>query len=370
MLSYEINSKIQELKDKYDSIRATLDTEKMNETLKGIEEKMSDPSIWNDQREAGKLGRQAQSIRDQFSLLVDVEKIFEDIEVAIELASEDESFISQVEELISDAEKRVREFEMNILLSGKYDVNNVYLNIHPGAGGTESQDWASMLYRMYVRWAESNGYKVTIIDEQPGDEAGTKSVTMNIAGQFAYGKLKHESGVHRLVRISPFDSNHRRHTSFASVSTFPEMDDEVEIDIKPDDLKIDTYRAGGAGGQHVNKTDSAVRITHIPTGIVVACQMERSQHQNKATAMKMLSAKLLQLQLEKQRQEKMKIIGEQKDIAWGSQIRSYVFQPYTMVKDHRTDFETGNIQAIMDGEINDFIEKELLFFAAVDKEVN
>ncbi|MFW6121777.1 MAG: peptide chain release factor 2, partial [Petrotogales bacterium] len=244
-----------------------------------------------------------------------------------------------------------------------YDSNNAFLSVHPGAGGTESQDWASMLFRMYIRWAEKNNYDVDIIEEQPGDEAGLKSATVDIQGSYAYGKLKYEAGVHRLVRLSPFDANHRRHTSFASVSVSPEMDDDIDIDIKLEDLRVDTYRAGGAGGQHVNRTESAVRITHHPTGIVVTCQNERSQHQNKHTAMKLLKAKLFEIELEKKREEKMKLMGEQKDIAWGSQIRSYVFQPYTMVKDHRTGFETGNIQSIMDGNIDDFIEKELLYFS-------
>jgi len=295
------------------------------------------------------------------------EEEFESIDIAVELSGEDESFVKNVEELVRSAEKKVREFELTILLSGKYDNNNCFMSIHPGAGGTESQDWASMLMRMYMRWAEGNGYRITIVDELPGDEAGIKSVTLNLAGPHAYGKLKFEAGVHRLVRISPFDANHRRHTSFASVSVFPEMDEVPEIEIKPEDLKVDTYRSGGAGGQHVNKTDSAVRITHLPTGIVVACQTERSQHQNKANAMKMLYAKLFEIEIEKKRNEKLKLMGDQKDISWGNQIRSYVFQPYTMVKDHRTDAETGDIQSVMNGEIDEFIEKELLFFSSIEK---
>ncbi|MFA7428346.1 peptide chain release factor 2, partial [Mesotoga sp.] len=245
--------------------------------------------------------------------------------------------------------------------------NNCFMSIHPGAGGTESQDWASMLMRMYMRWAEANRFKITIVDELPGDEAGIKSVTLNFSGPYAYGKLKFEAGVHRLVRISPFDANHRRHTSFASISVFPEMDEVPEIEIKPEDLKVDTYRSGGAGGQHVNKTDSAVRITHLPSGIVVACQTERSQHQNKANAMKMLYAKLFEIEIEKKRNEKLRLMGDQKDISWGNQIRSYVFQPYTMVKDHRTEAETGDIQSVMNGEIDEFIEKELLFFSSIEK---
>jgi peptide chain release factor 2 len=367
LISYETNLRIQELREKFDSIRETLDLEKIDEKLKDIEKRMSDPSIWNDQREASKLGIDAQSLRGILALLRDVEEEFESIDIAVELSGEDESFVKNVEELVRSAEKKVREFELTILLSGKYDNNNCFMSIHPGAGGTESQDWASMLMRMYMRWAEGNGYRITIVDELPGDEAGIKSVTLNLAGPHAYGKLKFEAGVHRLVRISPFDANHRRHTSFASVSVFPEMDEVPEIEIKPEDLKVDTYRSGGAGGQHVNKTDSAVRITHLPTGIVVACQTERSQHQNKANAMKMLYAKLFEIEIEKKRNEKLKLMGDQKDISWGNQIRSYVFQPYTMVKDHRTDAETGDIQSVMNGEIDEFIEKELLFFSSIEK---
>ncbi|MBO8166456.1 MAG: peptide chain release factor 2 [Kosmotoga sp.] len=367
MLSYETNSRINELKEKFKSMSSTIDLEKTKKRLMEIEKKLSDPSIWSDQKAAGKLGQEAQSLRSQLQLLNEAQETFENIEVAVELAEEDESFAEQVEELIKDAERKVREFELNILLSAPYDASNAFLSIHPGAGGTESQDWASMLLRMYTRWAEKNNYKVNVIEHQPGDEAGIKSATVQIVGSYAYGKLKYESGVHRLVRISPFDANHRRHTSFASVSVSPEMEDDVEIEIQPDELRIDTYRAGGAGGQHVNRTESAVRITHLPTGIVVTCQNERSQHQNKATAMKILKAKLFELELEKKRKKKMKLLGEQKEIAWGSQIRSYVFQPYTMVKDHRTLHETGDIQAVMDGELDTFIEKELLFFAAVEK---
>ena len=367
MLSYETNSKIQELKDKFESIRGTLDLERMQEKLKEIEARMSEPSIWNDQREASRLGKEAQSFRETLEMLRDVEAVFENIDIAVELSYEDESYLSHVEELVRDASKNVRDFELTILLGGPYDNSNCFVSIHPGAGGTESQDWAAMLMRMYLRWAEANRYKITIVDELPGDEAGIKSVTLNFAGPHAYGKLKYEAGVHRLVRISPFDANHRRHTSFASVSVFPEMEDLPELEIRPEELKIDTYRSGGAGGQHVNKTDSAVRITHLSTGIVVACQTERSQHQNKANAMKMLYAKLYEIELEKKRDEKMKLMGDQKDISWGNQIRSYVFQPYTMVKDHRTEMETGNIQAVMDGEIDEFLEKELVFFSAIEK---
>jgi peptide chain release factor 2 len=250
------------------------------------------------------------------------------------------------------------------MLSGKDDPKNAILTIHPGAGGTESQDWASMLMRMYLRFAERQGFETEVLDYQAGDEAGIKSVTIEIKGDYAYGYLKAENGVHRLVRISPFDANKRRHTSFASVFVLPEIDENIDVEINPADLRIDTYRASGAGGQHVNKTDSAIRITHIPTGIVVQCQNERSQHKNKANALKILAARLYQLKL-KEQQEKVKEYEESKrDIAWGSQIRSYVFHPYNMVKDHRTNYETSNIQQVMDGDIYPFIEKYLVQFGS------
>lgn len=263
-----------------------------------------------------------------------------------------------IKELLKDTlklQKELEDLELQTLLSGKYDKNNAILTLHPGAGGTESQDWAEMLYRMYSKWAASNGFSLKELDYLEGDEAGLKSVTFLISGLNAYGYLKSEMGVHRLVRISPFDAGGRRHTSFASLEVLPEITEDIEIEINPDDLKIDTYRASGAGGQHINKTSSAVRITHIPTNIVVACQSERSQIQNRETAMKMLKSKLLELK-EKEKKDKIEDLkGNQMDIAWGSQIRSYVFCPYTLVKDHRTNYETGNVQAVMDGDLNGFI---------------
>lgn len=263
-----------------------------------------------------------------------------------------------IKELLKDTlklQKELENLELQTLLSGKYDKNNAILTLHPGAGGTESQDWAEMLYRMYSKWAASNGFSLKELDYLEGDEAGLKSVTFLISGLNAYGYLKSEMGVHRLVRISPFDAGGRRHTSFASLEVLPEITEDIEIEINPDDLRIDTYRASGAGGQHINKTSSAVRITHIPTNIVVACQSERSQIQNRETAMKMLKSKLLELK-EKEKKDKIEDLkGNQMDIAWGSQIRSYVFCPYTLVKDHRTNYETGNVQAVMDGDLNGFI---------------
>jgi peptide chain release factor 2 len=253
------------------------------------------------------------------------------------------------------------------MLAGPYDKNNAILELHPGAGGTESQDWAAILLRMYTRWAEDKGYKVEVVDYLPGEEAGIKSVTLLIKGHNAYGYLKAEKGVHRLVRNSPFDASGRRHTSFASVDVIPEIDDEIQVDIKPEDLKIDVFRSSGAGGQHVNTTDSAVRITHLPTGIVVTCQSERSQIQNRALAMQLLKARLYELKRQEQEEELAKLRGEQKEIAWGSQIRSYVFHPYSLVKDHRTGYETGNVQAVVDGALDPFIEAYLRWQLALQQ---
>jgi peptide chain release factor 2 len=275
------------------------------------------------------------------------------------LEEEDETALGEVEKELSELEKDLAGLELTTLLGGEFDRNNAYLTIHAGAGGTEAQDWAQMLYRMYVRWAERRGYEVEVIDLLPGEEAGIKSVTMLVRGELAYGYLKGEKGVHRLVRISPFDANARRHTSFASVDVLPEMPEDVEIEIRPEDLKIDTFRSGGAGGQYVNKTESAIRITHLPTGIVVTCQNERSQIQNRARAMALLRARLAEYYRQEQEKKLAELKGEYTEIAWGNQIRSYVFCPYTMVKDHRTECETGNVQAVMDGEIDPFIEAYL-----------
>ena len=266
----------------------------------------------------------------------------------------------ELDKNVKNIKQELEKFQVEILLNGKYDHNNAIITLHPGAGGTESQDWVQMLYRMYTRWANDNGYTVKELDYLEGEEAGIKSVTALISGENAYGYLKAEKGVHRLVRISPFDAGGRRHTSFASVEVLPEITDEIEVEINPEDLRIDTYRASGAGGQHINKTDSAVRITHIPTGVVVSCQSERSQIQNRETAMKMLKSKLMDLKEKEQAQTINDLKGKQMDIAWGSQIRSYIFCPYTMVKDHRTGYEVGNVQAVMDGDINGFIEAYLM----------
>lgn len=363
MIEYEIKVKISELRESFENLKELFDVQKVEEEIHKLDKEMMDPTLWDDPQRAQKISKRAQDLKNELLEFNKLESDFEDLEIAVELSDEDQGMTNQVDEILKDIEKKVSVFNMKALLSGKYDDANAFLTIHPGAGGTESQDWTSMLFRMYTRWADKNNFKIETIDFQEGDEAGIKNVTIKISGEYVYGKLRYESGVHRLVRISPFDSNARRHTSFASVSVMPELDEDVEIEINPEEVKIDTYRSGGAGGQHVNKTDSAVRITHLPTGIVVAVQNERSQHQNKANALKILKSKLYELEQQKNIEERMKIRGEVKDISWGNQIRSYVLYPYTMVKDHRTGYETSNAQAVLDGEIDGFIEEELLFFA-------
>ncbi len=274
--------------------------------------------------------------------------------------SEDEETLAEIRGMLPDLEKKLGQMEFARMLSGEHDANSAIVSINAGAGGTEAQDWAEILLRMYLRWCERKGLKAEITEYQPGDEAGTKGVTFTVAGAYAYGYLKAEKGIHRLVRISPFDSNARRHTSFCSVFVFPELTDDVDIEILDKDLKVDTFRASGAGGQHVNKTDSAIRITHLPTGIVVSCQSQRSQHKNRSTAMKQLKARLYELELEKKESEAEALGGEKKDIGWGSQIRSYVLHPYRMVKDHRTNHEVGNADAVLDGDLDGFIEAYLM----------
>ncbi|QGG49239.1 peptide chain release factor 2 [Heliorestis convoluta] len=295
----------------------------------------------------------------------DLYQRWEDLQVLRELGAEeeDESIVDEVQKGIEEIKAELERWHLTLLLNGPYDRNNALLTLHAGAGGTEAMDWNDMLMRMYMRWAEGEGYKVQVLDYLAGEEAGTKSATLAITGENAYGYLKGEMGVHRLVRLSPFDASGRRHTSFASVEVLPEVSDDIEIQINPEDLKIDTFRAGGAGGQHVNKTDSAVRITHLPSGVIVACQNERSQIQNKARAMKMLQAKLFERERQKQAEEYNKLKGDQQDIAFGSQIRSYVFHPYNMVKDHRTNAEVGNVHAVMDGDLEPFISTYLAWAA-------
>lgn len=319
------------------------------------------PDFWNDQQGAQTIINEANGIKAVVNEYNDLLSTQENLEMTLELLKEepDEDLQEELGSELEQFQTKMADFELQMLLSEPYDKNNAILELHPGAGGTESQDWGSMLLRMYTRWAEKRGFKVETLDYLPGDEAGIKSVTLKISGHNAYGYLKAEKGVHRLVRISPFDSSGRRHTSFVSCDIMPEFNDEIEIDVRTEDLKIDTYRATGAGGQHINTTDSAVRITHMPTGVVVQCQSERSQIKNRESAMKMLKAKLYQLEIEKQEQQLAEIRGEQKEIGWGSQIRSYVFHPYSMVKDHRTNEETGNTGAVMDGDLDAFINAYL-----------
>lgn len=322
---------------------------------------MLEPSFWDDQNNAQKIISESRGLKEIVNEFHELVETQENLEMTLDLLKEepDEELQQELFNEMDEFKKRIEDFELQLLLSDPYDQNNAIVELHPGAGGTESQDWGSMLLRMYTRWAEKHDFKVETLDYLPGDEAGLKSVTLAIRGHNAYGYLKAEKGVHRLVRISPFDSAGRRHTSFVSADVMPEFTDEIAVEIRSEDLKVDTYRASGAGGQHINKTESAVRITHLPTGVVVACQAERSQIKNREKAMNMLQAKLYQLKVEEQQAQLDDIRGEQKEIGWSSQIRSYVFHPYSMVKDHRTNTETGNVQAVMDGDIDQFINAYL-----------
>ena len=337
------------------------DVPKLEKELSELEEETLKENFWNDTKNSTKILSRIKQLKSKCTEFHNVELEITNLQELTELIEiePDEELIKEILKNTKKLEKNLEKLELTTLLSGKYNNNNAIVTIHPGAGGTESQDWAEMLYRMYTRWATKNNYEVKELDYLDGEEAGLKSVTFEVIGENAYGYLKCEKGVHRLVRISPFDAGGRRHTSFASVEVLPEITDDIEIEINPDDLRIDTYRASGAGGQHINKTSSAVRITHIPTNIVVACQSERSQIQNRETAMRMLKSRLLDLKEKEQKEKIEDLKGEQKDIAWGSQIRSYVFCPYTMVKDHRTNYEVGNVTAVMDGEIDGFIESYL-----------
>ena len=352
---------LNELKEKLEQIKDSMKIDDLKSELSKLEAESLKEDFWNDQENSNKvfskikvLQRKINSYENLYSELnnlIEMNQLLEvepDNDLLKELLENSDSIVAKIDDL-----------EIQTLFSGKYDANNAIITLHPGAGGTESQDWAEMLYRMYGRWANSNGFTLKELDCLDGDEAGIKSVTALISGENAYGYLKGEMGVHRLVRISPFDSGGRRHTSFASLEVLPEITDDVEIEINSDDLRIDTYRASGAGGQHINKTDSAVRITHLPTNIVVSCQSERSQTMNKETAMRMLKSKLLDLKEKENKETIAELKGEQRDIAWGSQIRSYVFCPYTLVKDHRTNYEVGNVQSVMDGDLNDFMKAYL-----------
>ncbi len=327
-----------------------------------MDRQSAEQGFWEDLENSQKVLQRLKGLKDKLQSFSNLETLYEDIFALIELAGEEDDASDLLDEALSMEKEYTDKLEtmlLETLLSEEYDANNAIISLHSGAGGTEAQDWVQMLYRMYLRWAEKRGFKTETLDYLDGDEAGIKSVTVLVSGLNAYGYLKAEKGVHRLVRISPFDSSGRRHTSFASLDVMPELPDDIQIDINPEDLKVDTYRASGAGGQHINKTESAIRITHIPTGIVVSCQNERSQHKNRDTAMKMLYAKLLELKEQAHKDKIEDLKGEQLDIGWGSQIRSYVFHPYSMVKDHRTLEETGNVTAVMDGELDAFINAYL-----------
>jgi peptide chain release factor 2 len=320
-------------------------------------------NLWEDPAKAQELLKEKSAIENSLQPFYSIEKKYEDLYILLELSGEEggESFLEDAGKNIGNLISEIDDVELKSTLSLEEDKNNAIMTIHPGAGGTESQDWAQILMRMYIRWAERKGFKVEIVDLLSGEEAGIKSATLTISGPYAYGYLKCEAGVHRLVRISPFDANKRRHTSFAAILVYPDISENIEIEVKEDDLRIDTFRASGAGGQHVNKTSSAIRITHFPTGIVISCQNERSQFKNKATAMKILKARLYTLKKKEQDDKIDVFIGEKKDIAWGSQIRSYTLQPYQLIKDHRTGFEMGNVNSVLDGDLDDFIKKYLFF---------
>ncbi|MFY9173805.1 MAG: peptide chain release factor 2 [Peptococcia bacterium] len=356
----DIKRELDQARIRISELRGSLDLEGKKAQIEDLEKKMAEPGFWDDPEAAQKIGQKVTALKDKLVSFNKLVQSYEDIQVMYELGQEEEEYLEEAEEALLELGRKLDEHELELLFKDKYDSNNVILSLHSGAGGTESQDWTEMLLRMYTRWAERRGFGVEMLDYLPGDEAGVKSVTLLIKGEYAYGYLKAEKGVHRLVRISPFDASGRRHTSFAAVDTLPEIEEsDNSLELNPAELKIDTYRAGGAGGQHVNKTDSAVRITHIPTGIVVQCQSERSQNSNRLAAEKVLKAKLFELKRQEQENEMASIRGEQREIAWGSQIRSYVFHPYSMVKDHRTNVELGNVNAVMDGELDSFIDAYL-----------
>ncbi|MFH1039528.1 MAG: peptide chain release factor 2 [PVC group bacterium] len=354
-MSDEIHERLREIKERYARMRGYLDLAAHKQRLGELENEMGRPGFWNNRERAQQAVEELKATRELIDPWDTLDSEVSDLEEIIELAGGDESLAGEVESEVGKLEGNLNGLEFRIMLSRPEDGNNAIFSIQAGAGGTESCDWARMLWRMYTRWCEEKEYDVRILSVTPGEEAGIRSLTAIIAGRYVFGFMKAERGVHRLVRISPFDSNRRRHTSFVSVDVIPELGDDIEVEIAEKDIRTDTYRSSGAGGQHVNVTDSAVRITHLPTGIVVQCQNERSQHKNRALAMKVLKARLHQLELEERKQKMAEHYDEQKKIEWGSQIRSYVFQPYSMVKDHRTGFSVGDVRGVMDGNLDPFI---------------
>lgn len=356
-LKAELNSYLPEIKELAD----VLNIENSRIELEELQNKAAEPGFWDDLEKSQQVLQKTKSIENKIAKLESLSSQLDDLIALTELSIEedDESSAEEIAQGMEDFIKNLENEKLATLLTGEYDNSNAIVTFHAGAGGTEAQDWAEMLYRMYNRWCESHDFKVSLLDYLDGDEAGLKSASILVEGENAYGYLKSEAGVHRLVRVSPFDSSGRRHTSFAAVEIMPEIDDNIEIDIRPEDIKMDVFRSSGAGGQHINKTSSAVRLTHLPTGIVVACQTQRSQFQNRDYAMKMLRSKLIEIKEREHLDKISDIKGVQKEIAWGAQIRSYVFMPYTMVKDHRTNFETGNINAVMDGDLDGFINSYL-----------
>lgn len=362
MLQFEeLKLELEGLKPEIDDLADALGLKSIMSEIEQLEHRAAEPGFWDDMEKSQKILQRTSNLKTKVEEFEKLKASYDDTMTLIELGNEEEdlSLLDEAKAELEEVNKNLEKQRLKTLLTGEYDKNNAILTFHAGSGGTEAQDWAQMLYRMYTRWAAAHDFKVKEIDYLDGDEAGLKSAVLLIEGENAYGYLKSEAGVHRLVRVSPFDSAGRRHTSFSSLEVMPEIDDDIKIDIAPEDIKMDVYRASGAGGQKVNKTSSAVRLTHIPTGIVVASQVERSQYQNRDVAMKMLMSKLMEIK-EREHLEKIEDIkGVQKEITWGSQIRSYVFMPYTLVKDHRTGFETGNINAVMDGDIDGFINAYL-----------
>ncbi|HEV7920801.1 MAG TPA: peptide chain release factor 2, partial [Thermoanaerobaculia bacterium] len=351
--------KIDSLRDRLRSVRSYFDVAGARKTLDEIEREMSAPGFWEDPETAQNVGRKRSRVEKRIQAGQSFDTKSEELDVLLELQRDGESVDADIEALLARLETDIGQVEVTMKLSGEHDEHDAIVSIHPGAGGTESQDWAEMLLRMYLRFCERRGWSAEMVDYQAGEEAGIKSATFMVRGDFAYGYLKSEHGVHRLVRISPYDAAKRRHTSFASVYVYPDIDEDIEVEINDKDLRVDTYRSSGAGGQHVNVTDSAIRITHLPSGIVVTCQNERSQHKNRDTAMKLLRARLYQLEVEKRKEEQARIEGEKKEIGFGSQIRSYVLQPYQLVKDLRTGHEVGDPQRILDGDLDELVEAYL-----------